>query len=432
MALVRVGLVGLGGHAGFVCEQLLALKREQSPPLRLEGVYEPMLPRFSSLAPQLEEAGIATHKTYQALIQSDIDAVWLPVPIDLHRRMVVQATAAGKAVLCEKPAAGCVQDVDAMIAARDRTGQRVAVAFQDIYAESTQVLKRMILSGEVGEIERVTLTAAWPRGQAYFARSWAGRLQRNGVWVLDSVANNAMSHFLHLVMYLLGPTPQESASPAHVEAELYRANAIENYDTCALRMTLRRAGWANEIRFVALLTHASREVREPVIVLEGTRGQIRYQHGIRMAWVQRRTEGRNGHAQVPLVPDPHAWVPRGFATYLHDAGAPHASLEMSRHHAVVVSGASEAAPVVSVPLEFIERVPPADGSEEGSGLLKGLVGGGGTGGGMVRCIAGIEDLIDAAASKHQLFHETGQARWTSPAKGINLEGYSIFRGPAGS
>ena len=62
-------------------------------------------------------------------------------------------------------------------------------------------------------------------------------MQRDGRWVMDSPAANALSHFLQLPLYLLGPSMNQAATPVKVEAELYRANSIENYDTCSIRAT---------------------------------------------------------------------------------------------------------------------------------------------------------------------------------------------------
>jgi hypothetical protein len=56
-----------------------------------------------------------------------------------------------------------------------------------------------------------------------------------GLGIFDSPANNATAHFLHNMFYLLGATRETSAAPAVVQAELYRANAIENFDTAAIR-----------------------------------------------------------------------------------------------------------------------------------------------------------------------------------------------------
>jgi len=84
-------------------------------------------------------------------------------------------------------------------------------------------LKRDLLDGRYGRPLRLATLCAWPRDRAYYRRnSWAGRLRDgdSGAWVLDSPANNAMAHFLHNALFLLGPAMTHSALPAAVTAEL--------------------------------------------------------------------------------------------------------------------------------------------------------------------------------------------------------------------
>ena len=66
-------------------------------------------------------------------------------------------------------------------------------------------------------------------------RGWAGRVQVGGHIVCDSVANNACAHYLHLLFFLAIP-PGRPAQPLAHQTELYRANAIETFDTLTARI----------------------------------------------------------------------------------------------------------------------------------------------------------------------------------------------------
>src|SRR5206468_10275492 len=107
---------------------------------------DPALERFGARVRELNQRGVKTVRSFDQLVALDIEAIWLPLPIDLHRPYTEAALAAGKAVMCEKPAAGSVDDVDAMIAARDRAGLGVLIGFQDIYQPAVATLKQRIVA----------------------------------------------------------------------------------------------------------------------------------------------------------------------------------------------------------------------------------------------------------------------------------------------
>src|SRR5947208_1196090 len=56
--------------------------------------------------------------SYDELLASkDVDAVYVPMPTGLRKEFVIRAAAAGKHVLCEKPCASNVADLEEMLAA---------------------------------------------------------------------------------------------------------------------------------------------------------------------------------------------------------------------------------------------------------------------------------------------------------------------------
>src|SRR5687768_13988334 len=202
---VRFGLTGLGGYAAYVADRMLDDAESDAPAAKLVAVSDPDLSRFPRRVAELRARGVAVLEDFQQLLARSVEAVWLPLPIDLHLPFTEASLRAGKAVICEKPAAGCVDDVDAMIAARDRAKLPVAIGFQDLYQPAVAQLKQRLAAGEFSRPTSATVIGCWPRSTHYFARNdWAGRCRRDGRWVMDSPANNALAHFLHLALFLLG------------------------------------------------------------------------------------------------------------------------------------------------------------------------------------------------------------------------------------
>ena len=58
---------------------------------------------------------------------------------------------------------------------------------------------------------------------------WRAQRNEHGTWILDSPLSNATSHFLHNSLFVLGKKGS-SAAVDTLQAELYRANTISNFD----------------------------------------------------------------------------------------------------------------------------------------------------------------------------------------------------------
>src|SRR4051812_27102222 len=87
---VIFGITGMGGYARTICNRLLEQSRpaaDGSPPaVRLAAVCEPDLQTHAAFAQTLRDQGITVVPRYEDLLAiQGIEAVWLPLPIDLHR-----------------------------------------------------------------------------------------------------------------------------------------------------------------------------------------------------------------------------------------------------------------------------------------------------------------------------------------------------------
>ncbi len=310
--------------------------------------------------------------------------------------------------MCEKPAAGTVDEVDAMIAARDRAELPVLIGFQHIYADATAELKRRLLAGVIGKVQSAVVHGYWPRSNQYFARTdWAGCLKHRGSWVLDSPIQNAMSHYVNLPLFLMGADFASPAQPTSIEAELYRAAPIENYDTISARVQL-----AGEMSMLVLLTHAAGKRGGPFIRIEGDAGRVTWYPGegpvietqAGREPIANEGDGRFNPIQcLGRLMRGRSVEPMALAT-----------LECARSHTVLVNGASEASPVVDVPAAAIEQVAGEQNSEPAGEVF--------------HTIRGIEAVFDACAAKGQMLHESGAIRVHPRPGRCDLQGYRHFRG----
>jgi predicted dehydrogenase len=91
--------------------------------------------------------------SYQEMLDSDtVDVVYNSLPNHLHAEWSIKAMEAGKHVLCEKPFAITLDEVDQMIAASERTGCRLAEAFMYRHHPQTKIVGEWVRSGRLGDI----------------------------------------------------------------------------------------------------------------------------------------------------------------------------------------------------------------------------------------------------------------------------------------
>ncbi|MGD8540498.1 MAG: Gfo/Idh/MocA family oxidoreductase [Candidatus Aminicenantes bacterium] len=234
---VSLVLVGAGGMGSCYLKTLF--KSSCPANAYIHGIVEPQLHRSASIE-EITKREIPVFPTLEDFFANNppVDLVIIASPVHHHVSQSCLALHKGSHVLCEKPLAATVQDARCLIQETRSTEFWVKIGYQWSFSEAIQALKKDITVGRFGRPLRLKTLCFWPRDLSYFRRNdWAGKTKDDdGRWILDSPANNAMAHFLHNVLYILGDRPDSSAKPREITAELYRANPIENYDTIACRL----------------------------------------------------------------------------------------------------------------------------------------------------------------------------------------------------
>src|SRR5258706_2430203 len=91
--------------------------------------------------------------SYQELLADrDIDAVYIPLPNQLHFEWCVRALEAGKHVLCEKPLCLSASDVAELCRVRDRTGRHIEEAFAFRNHPQWSSIGELLSGGTIGDV----------------------------------------------------------------------------------------------------------------------------------------------------------------------------------------------------------------------------------------------------------------------------------------
>ena len=98
--------------------------------------------------------GIPTaYGSYEELLgDPNIDAIYNPLPNDMHVPWTIKAAEAGKHVLCEKPISLTVAEAETLLAVRARTGVKIGEAFMVNTHPQWMRLRELIAAGRIGDL----------------------------------------------------------------------------------------------------------------------------------------------------------------------------------------------------------------------------------------------------------------------------------------
>lgn len=198
MRRLNLGIVGCGSIASYMA---LICRLEQC--VHLAACCDPDPDRVNQFASKFHIRHRFTD--YGDLLDlTEVDAVYLAVPHDLHAEMTLKAVKTGKAVLTEKPLTRSFQEGQDLLSALSKTNVKVGVNYQYRYDSACYRLARLVQSGELGEIFSARINLPWSRRKEYFTQSsWHDSLTRSGGGTLLTQA----SHFLDIVLWAMSDMP---------------------------------------------------------------------------------------------------------------------------------------------------------------------------------------------------------------------------------
>lgn len=167
-------VIGYGGMGGWHVDHAL-----KSDVVNLVGIYDIKKERCD-LA---RSRGIFAYDSLEAVLTDEkVDMVTVAIPNDSHKEVVVKALNAGKNVLCEKPVAMNLAELDEMIAAANKNHKIFSVHQNRRFDVDYMAMKQIDDSGDIGELINIESRIHGSRG---IPSDWRGEKEHGGGMLLD-------------------------------------------------------------------------------------------------------------------------------------------------------------------------------------------------------------------------------------------------------
>lgn len=147
---LKVGIIGCGGIAEQ--KHFPALKNNADL-CEMVAFCDIIEDRAVKACKEFGAEGAKTYVDYKELLKDEsIDVVHVLTPNVSHCPITVDAFAAGKHVLCEKPMAASTEDAQKMMDAWKKSGKKFTIGYQNRFRPEVTALHKSCSDGELGDI----------------------------------------------------------------------------------------------------------------------------------------------------------------------------------------------------------------------------------------------------------------------------------------
>lgn len=234
------------------------------PRSRLRAVVTRNPERTRAICERFGAARICT-TLEEALADPEVTAVYVATPVALHYPQTMAALAAGKHVLCEKPTALKVSQVEAMIAAAKAADRRFGVAFYRRFYPALGRARELMRCGAIGQPTLVWVTChGWFNDEEVSHRAWLFDPAQSGGGPLMDVG----SHRIDVLNYLFG---EPRLAGAAMSRQTQRTPNFKVEDNATL--TIEYTGEFGPVRAVVDVRWNSHVARDDFRIF-GTDGEL--------------------------------------------------------------------------------------------------------------------------------------------------------------
>jgi predicted dehydrogenase len=188
----RIAIVGTGNIAHNHMKAIQQLKQKDA------DVVAAMNPNPEKLKIFCDEYAIADRyiNLDEMLAKSQPNFVIICSPPAEHTEQCIAALESGAHVLCEKPLAPSLADIDRIQAAEAHSGRTCTTGFQWRYGASGLYVKSQIDNGAWGQPLAAVCHTLWYRDSDYYSVAWRGK------WATE-IGGTSFNHGIHAMDFLL-------------------------------------------------------------------------------------------------------------------------------------------------------------------------------------------------------------------------------------
>lgn len=202
MEKIRVGVIGSGG----IFRGLHVPYYQMTDRAEIVAVADINEDTATSVAKQFDADAYTDYR--KVLDRKDVDAVDVSTHPKPHRDATVAATQAGKHILLEKPMCRTVVEADEMIAAADKAGVVLQVAYMLPFNPVYQKLKQLLEDGTLGDVQ---MTYGNQVGWFRPGHPWLFIREESGGMLIEQAIHN-----FDVWLWLYGPVASVYAYTSHV------------------------------------------------------------------------------------------------------------------------------------------------------------------------------------------------------------------------
>jgi len=174
MEKIKMGILGYGGMGNWHAKNAGRISN-----VEIVSVHDIDEQRLKDAAAN----GLKAYGAREAFLKDpDINFVLIATPNHLHKDFTIEALQAGKNVICEKPAALSVKELDEMIQKAEETGKIFTVHQNRRWDKDFLVMQKVIHAGMIGKVHSIESRVYGNNGSIY---GWRLKKEFGGGMVLD-------------------------------------------------------------------------------------------------------------------------------------------------------------------------------------------------------------------------------------------------------